>query len=151
MGGSSKSSNQTTNNIDNSTRQDFTNQQGAGIAVDGSMNRISVLDGGAIEGAFDFGNETVARAFEFGSDSVDGAYSVSRAVIDSQREASRNTLDRSVQLAQGAIAESAQNNARAFQFAQATANPGQVTADQLKYLAIAATAMGAFLIFRGRK
>ncbi len=146
MGGSSSSSNQTTNLVDNSTRQDFTNQQGAGLAVDGSGNRISVVDGGA----FKFGSEIAARAFEFGSDSVDGAYSVSRAVIDSQREASRNALDKSVQLAQGAIAESANNNARAFQFAQAAKNPGAITVDHFKYLAIGATVVGAALILKGK-
>lgn len=147
MGGRSSSRNQETINIDNSTRQDFTNQSGAGLAVDGSGNTISVVDGGA----FEFGSEALAQAFEFGSDSVDSAYSVSRAVIDSQREASRNTLDKSVQLAQGAIAESANNNARAFQFAQGVASPGGVTVDNFKYLAIAATVVGAALILKGKK
>lgn len=216
MGGKSSSSNTTKNYVDSSTRQNFTNQSGAGLAVDGSMNRISVLDGGAIDGAFKFGSdvldfardtsdgsfyfagdtvdgaydlsrsvvdaqresnrdsldfavdainsvgryndsalefadESSARAFEFGGDSVDGAFSLSRAVIDSQREASRNALDRSVQLAQGAISDSANNNARAFQFAQGVANPGQITADQMKYAALAVTVIAAALIFKGRK
>ncbi len=162
MGGSSRSSNQTTNLVDNSTRQDFTNQQGAGLAVDGSSNSITVTDGGAVKDAlsfagesvgevFNFADESSAQAFEFGGDSVDGAYNLSRAVVDSQREMNRENLSQSVKLAQGAISDAAQNNARAFQFAQAAKNPGAITSDQFKYMAVAATALGVALILKGRK
>lgn len=81
MGGSSKSSNKTTNNVTNYSLQGM---ESAETVVAGDDNTVMVTDHGAIEGAFGFGES----ALEFAND-----------VVNSNEKVTTNAMNQNTALA----------------------------------------------------
>jgi len=137
MGGSSSSKTSTSNVTDASTTS--VNQGGALAGIVGSDNEVnlSILDGGAIESAFDFGenildvnasvvesgfsfagdslnfaDNALEKSFEFGSDSTDAAFAFSADIAERSSLENRQILNSAINAsndAQSSVLKFAQN------------------------------------------
>jgi len=127
MGGRSSSSSTTQNFTDASTVN--SNQAGsvAGVVGDGNTTNVSILDGGVITKAFDFGgkslnavndsvdaslnfagdsiaanSEVLAQSFEFGTGSLDKAFEISSDIAKQSSLENRAILGAAIDASNGA-------------------------------------------------
>lgn len=81
----------------------------------GNSGNISVLDGGAIKGAFDFASDVAGGALNFGEKALDANEDVSKAAIDASNKAAEIAADaarRSAEAAASAAANAIKENGR---------------------------------------
>ncbi|WP_394183365.1 hypothetical protein [Marinomonas posidonica] len=132
MGGSSKSSNKTTNNVTNYSLQGMENAE---TVVAGNGNTVTTTDHGAVEGAFDFGES----ALEFAGNVVDSNERVTESAMNKNSElagqtigfasdAIENSLDFSSDLVNKSIASQSSSTNAIKDLAQSLATGGAADA-----------------------
>ncbi len=132
FGGSSSSSSTTNNYVDNSSIT--ANQAGALLGIagnDNSVGSVNLLDGGAIQSAFDFAGQAGDRAYSF---------------AESNNSKLMQAIGESI-----SFAERAGNNA--MRIAAEAAQPGAAALNKqlIGIGVVAASTVAAFVFLRGKK
>ena len=143
MGGSSSSSSTTNNYVDNSSIT--ANQAGAllGIAGDGNkVGSVNVLDGGAIQSAFDFAGQAGDRAFDFAGQAGGKAFDFA--------ESSNSKLMQAISETMG-FAERAGNNAMRIAFESSQPGAAALNKQLIGIGVVAVSTVAAFAFLRGKK
>ena len=97
MGGRSRSSNRTTNNVTNYSLQGMENAE---TVVAGNGNTVTTTDHGAVESAFEFGES----AFEFGSEVVNANSELATLAVSTNSNLASDALEQGFDFGAKALA-----------------------------------------------
>ncbi|RDL43717.1 hypothetical protein DN730_13300 [Marinomonas piezotolerans] len=103
MGGSSKSSNKTVNNVTNYSLQGM---ESAETVVAGDGNTVTTTDHGAVDGAFALGSEALGfaeNALEIGGEVINGNTEVSKLAINANGELAKDALNQGFGFGESAL------------------------------------------------
>lgn len=96
MGGSSKASNSTTNNVTNYSLQGI---ESDGTVIAGNNNTVTATDHGAVKSAFDFATDQTKKAFGFGDKAIESNKDVTTKALDTNESVSKYAIDKNSDLA----------------------------------------------------
>ncbi|MFD1385149.1 hypothetical protein ACFQ45_17500 [Rhodanobacter aciditrophus] len=116
MGGSSKSSNKTVNNVTNYSLQGM---ESAETVVAGDGNTVTTTDYGAVDGAFALGSEALGfaeNALEIGGEVINGNTEVSKLAINANGELAKDALNQGFGFGESALEANSKALDKSFEF-----------------------------------
>jgi hypothetical protein len=111
MGGKSRSSNRTTNNVTNYSLQGM---ESAETVVAGNGNTVTTTDHGAVNSAFELGD----NALEFGGEVVNANSDLAKLAVSSNSSLASNALEQGFDFGALAMESNKETMSKGFEFAE---------------------------------